>query len=178
MEFYQNYEDFSNRVTSEKMVLVHLEAAYRLFNFDLESGNIYKRITEHFVKEVKQDGSSLESVDSIVEVVAGKYYFDIMASTLYVHSPTNPFQSKIIVNYRLFFSNAPLTLSWDLQDLSNEVDYDSRVKKSPGFKSKGGNNQQGISITGSGSLVLENTDGYFDEIYDKFVFENKKVEIY
>lgn len=177
---FDTYSEYSNAPTSEKLTLAHVSAFQRLYNFTLDSGNLYKRVTNHLVTEVKRLGVDLTMVTSSVEVDdETKFYFDINENTLYLYSLSGDLASdKIIVNYRLFFSSGPIALAWNLGDNDLQVEYEPRILAAPAFSSKIGTNQQGISVTGSGSLALENGDGFFDPIYDLLTFEQKSVEIY
>jgi len=177
---FDSYSEFMDANSSEKLTLAHVSAFARLHNFTLDSGNLYKRVTNHVVTQVKRLDVYLTKVDDAVSVDdETKFYFDINTSTLYLYSTTGDLSSdKVIVNYRLFFSSGPIALAWDLTDTGLPVEYVSRLQRSPSFKSKVGSDQKGISLTGSGSLMLENTDGYFDGLYDTLTFEQKSVEIY
>lgn len=177
---FQTYSEYADSTSSEKLTLAHVSAFQRLYNFTLDSGNIYKRVTNHVVTAVKRLGSSMTQVNTKVEVTdVTKFYFEMSSNTLYVYNLTADIASdKVIANYRLFFSSGPVALSWDLSDNGLSVEYIARIQAAPAFKSKVGTDQKGISLTGQGNLVLENTDGYFDNLYDKLTFESKAVEIY
>lgn len=169
---YNNRNEFINDNISEKITLCHLNASTRLFDFENPSLNVYKRSTNYIVTNVKNFTKTTS-----INVGLGEWYYDVSNKNLYVGS--NDISSdKIIVTYTLYFSDAPVITTWDLQDESTEVEYQARLLSSPSFKSNIGVDQKAISLTNSGSIELENNDGYFDEIYDFLIFENKRVEIY
>ena len=177
---FSTYSEYADSSSSEKLTLAHVSTFQRLYNFTLDSGNLYKRTTNHVIVGVKRLGVELTSVADKVSVDdVTKFYFDINENTLYLYNLTADLASdKVIVEYRLFFSSGPINLSWDLSDTGSHVEYDGRLQKAPSFKSKVGSDQKGISLTGQGSLVLENTDGFFDDVYDTLTFEQKEVKIY
>jgi len=84
----------------------------------------------------------------------------------------------MVITYRYFFATGPVTSSWNLEDTAEHVFYDGRVKKSPGYKHKIGVDQQLTSLVGSGTLVLNNNDGGFDDLFDTVFFENQRVSVY
>jgi len=178
---FESYSEFAEATSSEKLVLAHVQAFTQLFNFTLDSGNLYKRQTDHVVVNVKRQGARLTKVSSSGEVDdETKFYFDVKNSELYLYSLSGDLAGdEIIAEIRLFFANHPVNTSWDLgNDIGSHVHYEGRIRQTPGFKSEVGTDQQGISVTGKGNLVLENTDGFFDDLYDTLIFEQKLVEIY
>lgn len=158
-----------------------MNAKTRLINWGLDSGFIYKRTVSYFVTELQANDNSLTSVSTLGSLVAGSFYYDPVNSELFVWLPdnSNPEDSEMVVTYRLFYSNVPISLPWDLSDSTEEdVYYDGRILQNPGYKFKIGIEQNLTSTVGSGNLKLENNDGALDEIFDKFIFENQVVEIY
>ena len=173
MRKFQNQTEYIEAVISEKITLAHVEAATRLYSFSNPSSNVYTTVTPYVVVDVTNYTQRSDS-----SVTDGEWYYDIPSKTLYIGENDPIDQSKVIVKYRLFFSDAPVITSFDLQDVGSMVEYEARIKKAPNFKSSLGVNQKGSSFADSGTLELENTDGYFDSIYDTLVYENKQVSIY
>lgn len=171
----------SNLITkqsSEKIVLAHIHSKQQRVNFSNVSGDIYSEVVPYFVVDLyealtqwtKESSSSLSANNS--------WYYDPKDSTLYIKTSIDPDTLEIIVTFRHFFSNAPCTVSYDLTDTSEHVYYDARIKRSPGYRHKIGFDQKLTSLVGSGDLVLENTDGMLDDVYDALIFENKEASIY
>ena len=176
---FKTRNEFINSAESEKLTLVHIHARKRLYTFS-GSGPIYSKVVPFFVYQIKQNNRYVNRVNSEAELVAGTFYYDITSSTLYthLHSDANPKEVELIVTYRLFYSDVGITTTWDLQDVSESVFYDGRVKSSPGYDHKIGIDQALTSLIGSGTLNLLCPDGDLDEIFDTLIFENQTVDIY
>lgn len=175
------YSEFIQNPVSEKIVLAHIEPAQRPMVWDLHAGSIYQKALNYYVLKVEEAGIELTQVDSILEIDAsGKWFFDDTTKILYLRTTTNvdPTSVFIVVTYRLFFSNAPISLPYDL-DSGREVYYEPLILTTSNFASQLENNEQiGIALEGDGSINLCNNDGFFLNIYDKLFWENKDCRIY
>lgn len=168
-----NYQDFADKTTSEKIILAHVHSVKRAFFFAPDSG-LYSKTMPYFVVDVTINSVALIS-DIKANVDATHYHFEISTNKLYINSYSS--SDEIIITYRHFFSNLPINLSWDLQDYSEDVEYLPRISKYPNFKSQA-SSKKGISISGSGSLSINNNDDALTNLFDKNIFENKSVKIY
>lgn len=177
---FSTRDDFVNAAASEKITLAHVNARSRLFTWTLDSGSIYKRVTPNFVVALKKNDTTLTEVSTLGALSAGKWYYDILNSTLYVWNDdsSDPATQEMIVTYKLFFSTVDVQESHDLEDDGDDVHYEGRILSTPGYKHKIGIDQKLVSIVGTGNLRLENSDGYMDTIFDKYVWENQTVELY
>lgn len=177
---FNNRSEFISASSSEKIVLAQIQATSRLFTWSVYSGSVYSRVTDYFVYRLKQDQTPLTQVSSIGAVVAGTFYYDIETSTVYVRTigSVNPATIEMIATYRFFYSTVTLNNAWDLQIGSKQVLYEGRISSSPGYKSKVGIEQSLTSLIGTGDLVLENTDGGLDTIFDTLFFENQECFVY
>lgn len=175
-----NRSDFINAAASDKIILAHIHANKRIINWTNHSGNIYKRTLPFFVNAIKNGLTPLTQVSDLGSVVAGTYFYEITSKTVYIElsDSSNPVNSEMIVNYRLFFSNKSLTTSWDLEDTGEDVYYDGRIIRNPEYNHQIGLEQNLASIVGKGTLQLTNIDGELDDIYDTLIFENQDVFIY
>lgn len=175
-----NRTDFINKTASEKIVLAHIHANSRLVVWTNYSGNIWQKSTSYFVNKLKVENTALTKVTTLGTVTNGSFFYDSETSIVYTElsDSSDPNDSELICQYRLFYSNAPISASYDLSDTSNHVYYDGRITKNPTFSHKVGIEQQLSSVVGTGKLVLENTDGTLDEIYDTFIFENQDINVY
>lgn len=178
---FDTYDEYAASLSSEKITLAHVHAFQQVFNFTLDSGNLYKKTVDYFVVGVKRLGSFLTSVDTPAEVDdETKFHYDPKTKQLYLFSNDGDLaDEEVILDNRLFFSTHPINLAWDLSnDNASDVEYSPRITKAPGFKSEVGTDQQGVSVTGTGTLTLENIDGALDDLYDTVFFELKLVEIF
>lgn len=177
---FNNRTEFIRASASEKTVLAHIDATSRLYTWTLHSGSVYKRVTNYFVYDLKEDQTQLTEVSSIAAVVAGTFYYDINSSTVYVRTTgsVSPATVQMIVTYRFFFSNSTLDAPHDLIDGSKHVLYQGRINNNPGYKHKVGIEQGLTSLVGTGDLVLENNDGGLDDIFDTLFFENQLCTVY
>jgi hypothetical protein len=174
---YSTHDEYIADNASEKVTLAHLHARKRLYGFEVD-GSLVSRTTDNFVNSVSVNGTALTSVASSGAVSdATKYYFDIPNSKLYLYEFDSA-TDEVVVEYRLFFSNVPLNLSWDLQDASEEVYYEPRIQSTPKFKSVMTQGKKGNSLIGSGSLKINNNDGFYDAIFDNMFFDNGDCRVY
>ena len=176
---YNTYNDFIQSTSSEKIILAHVHAVKRVFNFSLVSG-LYTKVMPYFVVGVRNGETKTDLVsvaNSSLVTDSSKFYFDIATSTLYLYT-YNQDSSEIIVTYRFFFSNTPINLSWDLGNSSYDVEYSPRITGSPSFKSVMAQDKAGINLVGSGNLELINQDLGLNNIYDTLIWDNKTVNIY
>jgi hypothetical protein len=178
---FNNRTEYIQSEASEKLTLVHVHGKQRLYVFSGPSSFIYSKTVPYFVNRVKQNDTYLTRVTSLPSLtVAGQFYYDIKSSILYIRPDLDaaPNETEIIVEYRFFYSDVGINATWDLNDISEEVFYDGRIKSAPGYKHKIGIDQALTSLVGSGTLNLHASDGELDSIFDKIIFENQQVVIY
>lgn len=178
---FQNRNEFIQSESSEKLTMVHVHGKQRLYVFTGPSSLIYSKTVPYFVNRVKQNDSYLTRVSTLASIVAaGQFYYDIKTSTLYIRPllDVDPKNTEIIAEYRFFYSDVGINCTWDLQDTSEEVFYDGRIKSAPGYKHKIGIDQALTSLVGTGTLNLLASDGELDGIFDKIIFENQSVVVY
>ena len=174
------YAQFIAKPTSEKIVLAHVEPTQRLLLWTVDTGAIYNRDVSHYVIDLLSATTSLTEVTTS-SLNAGEWFFDAENLKLWVRmsDDSNPQASYMVAKYRLFFSDAPYTLTHDLSVTGDEVIYEPLIKSTSKFSyGVDSAEQQGISIESSGSIVFNNLHAFFDPLFDKLVFENKDVKIY
>lgn len=163
---------------SEKLTIAWLEPSQRLINFTVHSGAIYKRTVSSFIISVF-DNLTAMSQGSSAAISANQFYYDIESSVLYIRmsDDSNPNTKTVIANYRYFFCNTPLDLPYDLSS-GSDVNYEGRLRSNSPISKELDDEQIGIVLESSTSISLENTDGFFDPIYDTLIWENKPVKMY
>ncbi len=168
----------SQKTISEKVTLVTIESARPAKIFSLHSGSIYYRDVEFFVSLVKEGSAALTQVYSVGAIVAGSFFYSIPEKRLYLRTTgsVDPKTVEIIVFYKHFFSNRPTILPHDLGS-------GAEIEWLPMINSVGSVGQQlddlatGIVLESSSSIDLIN-QGYFDNLYDTHIWENKTVRFY
>lgn len=172
------WNEHANKSFSEKITLAWVHGATRLITWTLYSGAIYKR-TERFTQSVFEDGTELTQVSSTALNV-GEWFYDVEAGVLYIRTSDDsaPSTKEIRGDFRLFFSNKAIDLPHDL--LSGEVvPYEPRIMSAPQASQEIDNTDlTGVSMENSGRLSLHNADGFFDNIFDVLIWENKEIEVY
>lgn len=176
----QNRSEFISAAASEKLTLAHVNAKARLYVFSGPVSDVYTKVVPYFVTELKQDNTDLTEVSDVGSVVEGTFYYDIETSTLHTHltGSVDPSSVEVIATYKFFYCDKGITVSHDLQDISEDVPYAGRIQSSPGYKHKIGIDQALTSLVGEGILSLKNNDGGLDDVFDSLVFENQEVVIY
>lgn len=172
------YSDYANKTSSSKLLLCHISAKQRLSVFNLDSGSIYKKQVNYFVVNVSEDGSDLVNANN-ESLSSGEWYFNPETKELYINTSDDldPKKHKIIVTYRFFFANMPIDLPYDLST-GSEVHYEGRLKSNSPIKKQLDDEQVGIVLESNTTVSLENTDSYFDSIFDVLIWENAQIKIY
>jgi hypothetical protein len=148
-----NYDEFSQLTRSQKITLAVIKAKQRLKKFTFVSGSTWTRVTPYYVSDV----------------LGATFYFDPATSTLTLTSLVNPNTLEIIVEYSFFFSDFPV---------NQEVEYEARLIDIGALKLELDTENTGIAIESDSSIKLENTDGFFDDIFDTLIWENQECLFY
>jgi len=172
----KTYNEYIAETTSEKIVLAHVFCKWRPFLFTTYTGNILQKTMDNFVSGVTQTGTTLTEVADKDSVVEDTYYFDIPTSILYVYS-TDIAEEEVIVDFKLFYSTGSIKLPHDL-DEGYDVYYEPRLLSTSGISIKISEEIKGMALVGTSRLSLQNTDGFFNDIYGKYIWDNKLVVIY
>lgn len=172
------YASFAQKTRSEKVTLITAEAVEQVKLFTVHSGAVYVRNVEHFVVDVRVFGLSLTKATSTT-LVAGQYYFDPKQLKLYVRmiDDSDPKTKSIALYYRFFFSNAPYNLPYDLNN-GEQVEFQARVQSIGSLGQQLDDQNTGIVLESSSNVTFENTDGYFDSIFDTLIWENQSIKFY
>lgn len=175
-----SFETESQKIKSEKILLATLECAQSVKIFSVFSGDVYVRDVAHYVAKVKEGNIYLGQMFG-TSLSSGEFYYDPTGGKLYVrtHDDLDPIDHDMTVFYKFFFSNAPLIASPDL-DSSDPlvVDWDNRIQSTGSINQELDTENTGIAIETNSSISLFNNDGFFDNIFDVYVWENKIVEIF
>lgn len=170
------YEDIIQRPNSEKILLVWIDPAERLLEWDLHSGSIYKRTVDYYVTKIVEDETQSIEVNSLSGITdPGKWYFDTSTKTLYYRSyaDSDPSDSFSVGFYRIAFSTAPFI--GPIDDNKKDVEYLSIIEKSPTFTHKLDHEDQiGVALSSSSSIGFM-LDDFFIETYDRLIWKNKRV---
>ena len=174
------YESFSQKPVSQKVTLAHIEPSHRLVLWKLETGSVYSRSVSHYVIGIRVGSLELVSHGNAA-LSPGQWYFDGERSKVYLRMPdeSNPLERYVSASYRLFFCDAPSRLTHDLSGEGVLVDYEPLISSGGRFSAEvSSTDQLGIALESSGSISFHNLGGYFDSIFDKLLFEQKRVRIY
>lgn len=172
------FEQASALTSSEKITLVTIESEKLVKLFTLYLGNIYHKTVPFFVVDVKQNGVSLTYVSNKASITSGQWTYEPLTGKVYVNITGNldPKTAEMSLVYRHFVSNAPL-------NLPNDLSSGATVEWLPYLNSIGSVGQQlddentGVALESNSTIDLIN-NGFFDEIYDTHIFENKDVKFY
>lgn len=176
------FTEFQDRVASEKIGLVTLDAARRQVLWTVVAGDIYSSPFDEsdVIILLEDDGVALTEVFTSA-VSPGEFFHDRDAEeiVLELSDSTNPTDSFIAVTFRLFFSNGGVKLAHDLSS-GFEVEWLPLLRNTSTFTLQIDNQktQLGSAIEGPGSVTLDNDQDFWKPRYDKFVFENKDAFVY
>lgn len=171
------FEEAALLPRSEKITLVTMLAEKRVKLFDNYSGSVYVKDTEYYVHQVKQFGVELEVVNNI-PTSPGTYYYSYAEKKIYVWliGDGNPSADDVSLVYKFHFSNAPVILPSDLSS-GNDVEWLPYIESVGSIGQSLDDENTGIVLESSSSVTLIN-QGFFDNIFDTLLFENKAVSFY
>lgn len=173
-----NYSEYAQKTRSVKSILSVIRAKQKIKIFSLYSGSVYSFNAPYFVESVSNGTTAL--VQGSGEALnAGEFYYNPIDGVLYVRmsDDTDPKENNLVISYKLFLSDKPYNLP---NDLSNgaDVEFLPLIKSIGELKFDLDYEQTGIAIESNSSITLENTDGFFDDIFDVLIFENQAVDFY
>jgi len=175
-----SFNDYIQEPSSEKISLCWLHPRQRILEgWNGGSAPTYSFSANYYVRGVIVGQAQLVEASSS-SLSSGEFFFDATTKILYVRlfDDTSPADSFTVVEYRLFYSNAPKILPFDLQS-GREVEYEALMKSESKFSADlDSDDLTGISLTGSGNVTLENNDGNFDDIFEKLFWEGTEAQIF
>lgn len=173
------FEEASLLPRSEKITLVTMESEKLAKLFTLDTGFVYYKDVDNFVSGVNHDGVALVQAPTYLDLSEGEFFFDITARRLYVwlFNDADPVAEEIGIVYRFFFSNAPLILPYDL-DAGEQVEWHPYIEAIDSIGQQLDDENTGIVLETRSAIKLINSDGFFDEIYDTLIWENKSATFY
>lgn len=172
------FEEAALLPRSEKVSLVVMLAEQRAKLFTFYASNTYYRNVDYHVDSVKQDGIPLEVAASEAVLSSGTYFYSYNERKLYVNAvgDGDPINENISIVYRFHFSSAPLILPYDL-NTGYEVEWLPYIDAIGNIGQSLDDENVGIVLESSSSVGLIN-QGFFDNIFDTLLFENKAVSFY
>lgn len=174
-----NYQQVASKQRSEKITLVTIESNKLVKLFSLFSGSVYVRDVGFWVCAVSDSGTAYTQAYS-TSLSAGQWYFNPIEKKLYVRSSdsSNPKTRSITITHRHFYSNSPIILPNDLTLSGVEVEWDSRIDSIGSLGQQLDDQSTGVVLESSSSVSMINNDGYWDEIYDTLIWENRPIKFY
>jgi hypothetical protein len=170
-----NYKEFSENPRSQKITLCTVETKHQRKIFS--GGPVYSISSDYFVCGVTVDGVELTSSNS--EPSPGQFFYNPETNVTRIRllSDADPNQKRVFLKYRLFFSTIPVAISTPYSNNSS-VSWDSRIVNQPSLRLELDSENSGTVLETNSQISLENTDGFFDGIFDRFIWEGQKVNVY
>ena len=158
-----------SEANTHKVYLVEIEPKYLAVDWTLVSGTIYSTdLVATAVTTMTQDSITLTEVDTLAEVVAGKWYHG--KDKIYVQCTAGLPQAKVMV--------ATLKKYYGTEDkIFSDNFYKGIVLSIPVIKQKKNESYYGVSSISKGQLSLRNSLGGLDEIYKDYAWNNQKISI-
>lgn len=172
-----NYVEASLLPKSEKITLVTCEAVKPVKLFTLYSDTTYKKVVPHFVTNVKNFGVDLTLGYDEDSLSDGEFFFDATTKILYINFPDGPTGQSVSIIYKLFFSNTPLILPYDLAN-GEPVEFLPYIRSIASIGQQLDDENTGIVLESQSSVEFVNNEGFFDSIIDSYIFENQKIVFY
>lgn len=175
------HEEFRDQAASEKVALVVLEAAKRLVGWELYSGSVYalEDFTHNVIASIKDSGTALTAVTT-TSLSAGQYYHDRQNGVLYLRTSdsANPNGKFIVLTFKNFYSNFPCVAPHDLAT-GYRVEWLPYLRVTSSFGVElDSKDMIGFAVEGAGKIDLVNEQSYWKPVFDKWTFENQRVDVY
>ena len=173
-----SYSNFADKVTSRKEIICHIEPIRKLNVWVNVGGGIFKKKLDYYVIDAKENDTPLIEASSI-SLNSGEFFFDYQSFELYVRlsNDLSPDTVDLISTFRMFFSSIPYNLPHDMQD-GNIVHYEPLFRSNSSLTSAIDSEQVGIALDAKVRVTMENEGGYFDQIFDRYVFEEKRLKLW
>jgi hypothetical protein len=170
-----NYEEFSNKTRSQKITLCTIEAKHQRKVFT--GGPVYSASSSYYVCGVTVDGIDLVKTNNTP--AQGQYRYNPTTGVVELRlvGNANPSTKRVFFKYRFFFSSIPVTIGTTFSD-NYDVYWEPRITGEPSLRLELDSENTGTVLETSSQLSLENTDGYFDEIFDRFIWEGQIIKAY
>ena len=153
---------------TKKIFLVEIEPSEQKISWTLYSGSIYYTDVEAIdITSVVEGTTTLTEVSSISAITAGTWFHDVGKVYLQPSSGT-PYSKIIVFNYKMYFATETINL--------NNY-YEGIVKGIPVIKQEKKELYWGVSIISGGNLSLINNNGFFEQIYKDYAWNNKNITI-
>lgn len=167
--------EYANRSRSTKIALAHLFPREKVRGWYQVSSFVYSLSPRSFVSAIHKDTTELSQVSGSPGL--NQWSYDPKTGVALINTGADPRGQDIILTYKYCFSSAPVILPHDLQ-FGEEVEYDARVSDIGELKLELDYENAGIALESTSSITLENTDGFFDEIFDTLSWENQRAKFY
>ncbi|MFA4971752.1 MAG: hypothetical protein WC683_04015 [bacterium] len=153
---------------SKKEVLLEARPSELLTNWAGSSPTYTITVGAYEVEALTVDGVSYTRVYSVAALGAEKYCWLGGVLTVQVASGSI-FTKTVVATYFLTFSRRGSTF--------NDRHYLPMLLSVPSVQQSQTDSHWGVSVISGGSLSLQNADGFFDELTNRFVWENKAVKL-
>jgi len=172
------YDEFSKLPASEKVLLCKMDANIKFKIFILDTGSTYYKMVPHFVKTISVDGTELTKATSST-LISGQFFFDPKLGKLWVRMPddSNPKTKRVVCTYTFHFSTITYNLPNDL-DEGEVIEWDNRIDSIGTLGQTLDDENTGVVLESSSSISFINNDGFFDDIFDTLIWENRSIEFY
>ncbi|MFW7381465.1 MAG: hypothetical protein ACOH5I_21835 [Oligoflexus sp.] len=175
-----SYREISQKNVSEKVSLAWIEPSQRLSAaWSLHSGAVYVADVAYWVIGVVVNSAELDQASSIDTLVEGSFYFDPSAKKLYVWlvDDQDPKFEWTQVIYRMFFSDKPISLPFDLEN-GLEVPYEPLIASISQGGARFDPEEPSIAVEGSGGITLHNDSGFFQPIFGRLTWQSQGIRLF
>lgn len=170
-----NFETFAVRPRSTKIALAHLFPRQRWKQWELVGGSVYETRVLWPVVAVHSGLTAL--TESQVAPGVLRWRFLPQTKMLQINLGSDPKAADVILTYKVCIASAPAILAHDLGE-GYEVEYDARLKDIGDLKLELDYENAGIALETQSNITIENTDGFFDDLFDTLIWENQPIQVY
>ncbi len=166
------FKEMVAKTGTRKISLVRINSSKRLRFFTSLGSDTYSKVVDFFVESLAIDGVNYSNLETLVD---NSFNYDIKTKTLtFKTNGIDPNTVYVVPTFAHFFSNYPVILPHDL-NAGELIEYEPRLKDLGSVKLELDYENTGIAVESDSSITLENTDRYFDNLFDTLIFENKTV---
>ena len=171
------FEEASKLTISEKISLVTIESIEKVKLWDSHSALVFSRNVDYFVSSVNIEGVDLSAGSSVSTLGVNQFIYVPAEKKVYISVTASPINLEIYLTYRHFFSNAPKILPWNLSS-GDEVEWLPYIENTGSIGQQLDDQNSGIVLESQSSVDLINESLYFENIFDRHIWESQKVNFY
>lgn len=170
-----DWQAYASKSKSSKIALAHLFPKEKVRAWTNVSGFVYSLYPRAFIDSIHLGTVELTKVTGTP--AANQWAYVPNTNVCLINTGADPRGQDVILTYRYCFATDSLILPYDLST-GDSVEYDGRITNVDDLKLELDYENAGIALESTSSITLQNTDGFFDDLFDVLSWENQRATFY